>query len=43
MALGGWLVADGDSGPPPASLALQRSVKQQMDPAGRLAPGRFLA
>jgi len=42
MALGGWLVADGDLGPPPSSLALQRSVKQQMDPAGRLAPGRFL-
>jgi glycolate oxidase FAD binding subunit len=42
-ALGGWLVADGDSGPPPGSIALQRSVKQQMDPAGRLAPGGFLA
>jgi glycolate dehydrogenase FAD-binding subunit len=42
MALGGWLVADGDWGPPPGSLALQRSVKERLDPAGVLAPGRFI-
>ena len=28
-------------GPPPASLALLRSVKHQFDPDGRLSPGRF--
>ena len=43
MALGGWLVADGDWGPAPASLPLQRSVKERLDPGGLLAPGRFLA
>jgi glycolate oxidase FAD binding subunit len=42
MALGGWLVADGDWGPAPASLPLQRSVKERLDPAGLLAPGRFI-
>jgi glycolate oxidase FAD binding subunit len=42
MALGGWLVADGDWGPAPASLPLQRSVKERLDPGGLLAPGRFL-
>jgi glycolate oxidase FAD binding subunit len=42
MALGGWLVADGDWGPPPASLPLQRSVKERLDPRGLLAPGRFV-
>ena len=41
--LGGWLAADGDWGPAPGSLRLQRSVKQRLDPAGVLAPGRFLA
>ncbi|HXN82793.1 MAG TPA: hypothetical protein VN883_09965, partial [Myxococcales bacterium] len=41
-ALGGWLAADGDWGPAPGSLGLQRSVKQRLDPAGVLAPGRFL-
>jgi glycolate oxidase FAD binding subunit len=29
-------------GPPPASLALMRSLKAQLDPEGRLAPGRFV-
>ena len=43
MALGGWLTADGDWGPPPASIALHRSVKKQFDPSGLLAPGRFIA
>ncbi len=28
-------------GPPPSTAALLRSVKAQLDPAGRLAPGRF--
>jgi glycolate oxidase FAD binding subunit len=28
-------------GPPPSSAALLRRVKEQFDPAGRLAPGRF--
>jgi glycolate oxidase FAD binding subunit len=43
MASGGWLVADGDWGPAPASLPLQRSVKERLDPRGLLAPGGFLA
>ena len=42
MALGGWLVADGDWGPPPTSWAVHRSVKERLDPGGLLAPGRFL-
>ncbi len=29
-------------GPPPAALPLMRAVKQRLDPAGRLAPGRFV-
>jgi glycolate oxidase FAD binding subunit len=29
-------------GPPPAALALMRAVKQRLDPARRLAPGRFV-
>jgi glycolate oxidase FAD binding subunit len=28
-------------GPPPSALALLRSVKKSLDPAGRLGPGRF--
>lgn len=28
-------------GPPPSSVSLLRRVKEQFDPAGRLAPGRF--
>jgi glycolate oxidase FAD binding subunit len=28
-------------GPPPPAVALMRAVKQQLDPAGRLGPGRF--
>jgi glycolate oxidase FAD binding subunit len=28
-------------GPPPSGVALLRRVKEQFDPAGRLAPGRF--
>jgi len=43
MALGGWMLADGDWGPAPSSLALQRSVKKQLDPGGLLGPGRFIA
>ncbi len=43
MALGGWLVADGDWGPASPALPLHRSVKKQLDPAGLLAPGRFVA
>jgi glycolate oxidase FAD binding subunit len=43
MALGGWLVAPGDWGPPPGSAAeVNRSVKKQFDPANVLAPGRFI-
>ncbi|HYY53494.1 MAG TPA: hypothetical protein VE755_11505, partial [Myxococcales bacterium] len=41
-ALGGWLSAPGDWGPPPESIALQRAVKKQFDPRGLLAPGRFI-
>jgi glycolate oxidase FAD binding subunit len=29
-------------GPPPASLALHRALKDRFDPEGRLAPGRFV-
>lgn len=29
-------------GPPPAGLALMRRVKEQLDPGGRCAPGRFV-
>ena len=29
-------------GPPPAALPLMRAVKQRLDPAQRLAPGRFV-
>lgn len=42
MALGGWLVAPGDWGPAPQSIALHRSVKMQLDPGNVLAPGRFI-
>lgn len=44
-AMGGWLASDGESGPPlpAAALALHKAVKKQFDPAGILAPGRFLA
>jgi len=41
-AIGGWLSAPGDWGPPPPSIALQRAVKKQFDPRGVLAPGRFI-
>ena len=43
LAMGGWLAAPGDWGPPPASAAVQRAVKQRFDPQNVLAPGRFLA
>jgi len=44
-ALGGWLAWDGELGAPlpPAELALHKSVKKQFDPAGVLAPGRFIS
>jgi glycolate oxidase FAD binding subunit len=42
-ALGGWLNSPGDWGPAPDSVALHRSVKNQLDPANLLAPGRFIA
>jgi glycolate oxidase FAD binding subunit len=42
-AMGGWLTAPGDWGPPPASAELQRSVKKQLDPGNVLGPGRFIA
>jgi glycolate oxidase FAD binding subunit len=44
-ALGGWLASEGDSGASlsPAELALHKAVKQQFDPGGILAPGRFIA
>jgi glycolate oxidase FAD binding subunit len=29
-------------GPAPASLPVMRRLKEQLDPEGRLAPGRFL-
>jgi glycolate oxidase FAD binding subunit len=29
-------------GPPPPALAVMRRVKEQLDPEGRLAPGRFV-
>ena len=41
-ALGGWLTGPGDWGPAPASLAVHRSVKRQLDPEELLAPGRFV-
>jgi hypothetical protein len=41
-ALGGWLTAPGDFGPPPSSLALHQAVKARLDPAGLLAPGSFV-
>jgi glycolate oxidase FAD binding subunit len=42
QAIGGWLAADGEWGPAPGSLALHRSVKERLDPAGVLAPRRFI-
>jgi glycolate oxidase FAD binding subunit len=41
-ALGGWLAAEGDWGPPPSSLPLHQAVKARLDPARRLAPGSFV-
>ena len=41
-ALGGWLTAPGDWGPPPRSAAVQRAVKNRFDPGNVLAPGRFI-
>jgi glycolate oxidase FAD binding subunit len=43
--LGGWLASEGDAGATlsAAELALHKAVKQQFDPGGRLAPGRFIA
>ena len=43
MALGGWLTAPGDWGPPPGSAAVHRAVKERLDPGNLLAPGRFIA
>ena len=40
--VGGWLTAPGDWGPPPASEAVHRSVKKQLDPGNLLGPGRFI-
>lgn len=42
LALGGWVVSDGDFGPPPSSLPLHRAVKARMDPDHRLSPGSFV-
>ncbi len=42
-ALGGWLTAPGDWGPPPAAAAVHRSVKKRFDPDNLLGPGRFIA
>ncbi len=41
-AIGGWMIAPGDPGPPPASLPLHRAVKARLDPGGLLAPGSFV-
>jgi len=43
--LGGWLVSGGEAGAPlsAAELTLHKAVKQQLDPGGRLAPGRLIA
>jgi glycolate oxidase FAD binding subunit len=50
-SLGGWLAVNDAPpevrarldawGPPPAALPLMRRLKAQLDPEGRLAPGRF--
>ena len=40
-ALGGWLVAEGDWGPPPSSLPLHQAMKARLDPDRLLAPGSF--
>ena len=41
-ALGGWLLADGDWGAPPASLPLHQAMKSRLDPDRLLAPGTFI-
>ena len=41
-AIGGWLIAPGDWGAPPAAAEVHRAVKRQFDPGGVLGPGRFI-